>query len=737
MPCRSWLVLVLGALFAPELAAQAPTSRIVVHVTAVAPDSGRPVAGAAVRIGTNATETDARGDATLRLPAGSYVAIIGKIGFAPDTLGLGARPGLDTTVTVQLAPRPEALEGVTVSATRGSGSAANEPSRVEVVAGDEVQEQAAASPGAIGLLLTEARGVRIQPTAPGLGNATIRLQGLRGQYTALLTDGLPLAGATTEGLDVLQIPPVDVGQVEVLPGVASALYGPAALGGVVDLISRRPTPETDILLNQTTLNGTDAVLWASDSLGSRWGVSLLASGHRQSQRDEDGDGWSDAPGYGRAVVRPRLFWTGLDGSTAFVTAGATIENRTGGTLPGRLTPDGQSFAVNLDTRRFDGGTVTKLVLGDASSLTVRASGTEQMLTRNFGPLGERDGLTTGFGEVSAMVASLPRQVGVAGLAVQYDGARVSPVSGFDYRYLTTGAFLQDTYTPTAPVALTASARVDHHSIYGTFFSPRLALLVKAGNRWTVRFSGGTGFTAPTAFSDETQNMSLHGLHAPLALAAERGQSGAATVDGWLFRAGEHSLECTATAFTSAITNPVALRDTRDSTGLWSLVTLPRPTRTAGVDLIAHFREGADFDLVALYSTVAARETDPVTGLRRDVPLTPRQTAGLDALIDLASTTRLGAEAYYTGTQSLEFDPYRRTSRPYVLVGLLAAHSFGRLQLFADIENLTGVRQTHYDPLLLPTEQPGGRWTTDAWAPLVGRVVNVGVELRLGRAWRPS
>jgi outer membrane receptor for ferrienterochelin and colicins len=263
-------------------------------------------------------------------------------------------------------------------------------------------------------------------------------------------------------------------------------------------------------------------------------------------------------------------------------------------------------------------------------------------------------------------------------------------------------------------------------------SPRLAVLMHAGSRWSVRLSGGTGFTAPTAFTDETQDMSLRGLRPPVSLAAERGHSGAATIDGWLFRAGDATLEFTATAFASAIAHATVLSESPDSTGLFSLESLPRPTRTDGVDLVAHFRAGEDVDVAALYSYVSAREPDPLTGLPRDVPLTPRQTGGIDVLIDLGSGARVGVEAYYTGRQSLEFDPYASTSRPYTMVGVLVAKAIGRFQLYANVENLGNIQQIQYERLLLPTEEAGGRWTTDAWGPLTGRVVNFGVELRFGR-----
>ena len=72
-----------------------------------------------------------------------------------------------------------------------------------------------------------------------LGAASVRMQGMRGRYTRFLSDGLPLFGEVG-GLGLLQIPPMDLAQVEVIKGVASSLYGAGAMGGVVNLVSRRP-----------------------------------------------------------------------------------------------------------------------------------------------------------------------------------------------------------------------------------------------------------------------------------------------------------------------------------------------------------------------------------------------------------------------------------------------------------------------------------------------------------------
>jgi iron complex outermembrane receptor protein len=118
--------------------------------------------------------------------------------------------------------------------------------------------------------------------------------------------------------------------------------------------------------------------------------------------------------------------------------------------------------------------------------------------------------------------------------------------------------------------------------------------------------------------------------------------------------------------------------------------------------------------------------------RREVPLTPRHAAGLVASFEQEGVSRLGLELYYTGRQSLENNPYREESRPYLIFGLLGERAFetriGVARIFLNLENITGVRQTRYDPLLLPTRGPGGRWTTDAWTELTGFTLNGGVRL---------
>src|SRR5687768_9773254 len=185
---------------------------------------------------------------------------------------------------------PEFEETIVVSATRSERRVEDEPLRVEVVPAEEVEEKVVMMPGDVSMLLAETNGLRVQTTSPSLGGASVRIQGLGGRYTQVLADGLPLYGGQSGSVGILQIPPMDLGQVEVIKGVASALYGMSAIGGVVNLVSRRPSreaPERELLVNGTSHGGTDIVNWLAGPLGERWGYTFVGGFHTQRRSDLD------------------------------------------------------------------------------------------------------------------------------------------------------------------------------------------------------------------------------------------------------------------------------------------------------------------------------------------------------------------------------------------------------------------------------------------------------------------
>jgi outer membrane receptor for ferrienterochelin and colicins len=675
-----------------------------------------PVRDADVVVAGKTYKTDAQGGVVITISTGLVDVLVAKTGFAPASAFVEVRSGQEQPVVIRLTRDVTVEEHVTVSATRTDRGIEDQPMRVEVVDREEIDEKTMMTPGDVVMLLNETGGIRVQATSPSLGAASIRIQGMRGRYTRFLSDGLPLFGEQVS-LGLMQIPPLDLGRVELIKGVASSLYGAGAMSGVVNLVSKRPgaAPERQVLFNQSTRGSTDAALWYSAPLSDRWGLTLIGSANGQGRSDVNGDSWSDLPKYERAVVRPRVFWDNHAGRSFFATVGGTWEDRTGGTLPGLSLPAGGSYVEALDTRRADVGSAFQALLANGLVWSVRGSWSTQHQDHQFGEVRERDDHDTGFAELTIRRA-IAHHTLVGGVAMERDAFHPVDTPRFAYTYTTPGVFLQDDVDVARWLALSASARLDHHSEFGTFVSPRISSLFRRGP-WSTRLSYGTGFFAPSAITEETEAAGLSRLSIAGPLKAERGTS--ASLD--LTRAAG-PLSATLSVFHSRVSDPVDV----DRTNQFLLRNLPTPTTNTGVEALAVWKTD-DFSFVANYAYVRTR-TDTADG-REDVALTPRHTVGLDAAWDWGprEAWHFGVEWYFTGRQRLEANPYRDESVPYSVFGVLATRRIGRVLLFINGENLTDVRQTNWDPLLRPSRGVDGRWTVDGWAPLEGRTINGGVR----------
>jgi len=618
------------------------------------------------------------------------------------------------------------VEPIVVQSSRSGRQVQADPIHVEIIAQDEISEKVQMSPGNIAMLVNETGGVRLQVTSPSLGSARIRVQGMRGRYTQLLADGLPLYGGQASSFGLLQVPPSDLGQVEVIKGAASALYGPSALGGVINLISRRPRDvfEGDALVNATSRGGQDATAYMAYPLSDAWSGSVIGSLNRQTRQELDGDGWIDMPAYDRWLMRPRLFWEGDNGAKAFATIGAMSEERTGGTAPGRVDPDGMAFVQAQKTRRLDSGFVADTPVGDGFTAHLRASAMSQRDDKKFGDVLQYDRQATQFAE-----ASLNSRGGLttwlAGVAVQIDRFRSRTFPAFDYTYTVPAVFVQAEHDVGEDLTLAGSARWDSHSDYGDRVSPRLSFLYKPGP-WTIRASAGKGFYAPTPFVEEIEAAGLARLAPLQGLKAETAST--VSLEGGY---AQRPFETYLTLFGSDVSGAVRLDtvSTAPDTEGVRLINAPGMTRTRGAEAMFRYR-WRELMLNGSYVYVDSTEPDEL-GRRRTVPLTPRHTGGLDLMWERRGKGRIGAEAYYTGRQNLEDNPYRSQGKPYLQIGFMGELVVGNARLFVNLENILDERQTKYDPLVLPRRSPEGGWTVDAWGPTDGFVANAGIRLVLG------
>ena len=607
-------------------------------------------------------------------------------------------------------------EAIVVTAARTGGRIEDQPARVEVLDREEIEEKMMMTPGDIVMMLNEMGGMRVQTSSSATGASSVRIQGMEGRYTRVLFDGLPLAGQQVGGLGLLQIPPMDLGQVEVIKGVASASYGAGALGGVINLVARRPGTEMfrEVLFNQSTLGTTDGIAFLAGPLTDLFSGSLIGGVHHQAQTDPDDDEWIDVAGYTRGVIRPRVFWDNGRGTNGSATIGFTNESRAGGPREGSPLEAQIGGPESIETMRIDAGAVFQTIARDRYFVSARFAATYQRHDHLFYTVRERDRHTNVFAEASVRGAS-GRHTWVGGVAYERESLNPLDVPRFEYFHRVPGLFAQDDMRVNDWLTVSGGARLDLHHTYGNFFSPRANALIR-WNGWTSRVSAGSGFFAATPLTEETEAAGLARLTMAEPLRAERGDSFSFDLTRTV-----GPVTITGTLFAASVDDPVWVeRETA-----YTIQNADGPSTNAGVEFLGTYRRDA-YTVTGNYTIVRAREERD--GARIQTALTPAHSIALVGMWEKEQLGRIGVEYYFTGGQRLESNPYRDRSDAYSIIGVLADRSFGKYRVYVNAENLTGVRQSNYDPLLRPAQAIDGRWSVDAWAPLDGRSFNAGVRV---------
>jgi len=709
---------VLSLFPAPSLAQEARTG--VVQVTVH--ESMGMVSGLLVRSAGRTARTDSTGKARLTLPSGRQVIAITGIGYKPAQVTVIVTGDSTIAVVVPIEMGEMVMEKVKVSATRIERLAGETPTRVEVLDQMEVDENTLMAPSGITMLLNETPGLRVFAASPTLGTGSVRILGLPGQYTVMLADGLPLYGGTTSALGPLDVSPVDLQRVEIIKGAASSLYGGQALGGVINLVSKPPTGDNELLLNRRTLGVTDAATWLSRRLSESVGASLLASETLQSAEDIDHDGWTDQANARRWSIRPRLTAADASGRSLFVTAAYGFDDRTGGTMNGAVTPDGTPFREGLTSQRADIGARAIIPLRDSGSLALRFAVSGNRRGREFGPGPiEHDGTTTGFLEATRSIVT-SRTAMVFGSSFQLDRYENSLNTRYDHSWWTPSLFAT-AERPVGPVMFSLSARGDAHPEAGMQLTERVAALAKPADGWSVRLSAGTGFAAPTPLTEETDAVGLRGIQPGPELRGEHSLGSMLDINGQLAGA-----EVLLTAYGSAIGDAIRLADAGDGSTEAILMNARGSTRVAGFEGAAVWRfDGGKF--LGTYGYARGSRPDVMSGGREAIPMLPGHHVGGDLMFERPGVYRGGIEATWYAAQPLDDDPFRTRSKPYVYAMAIAVRQIGRFEAVANFENLLNVRQTRTDPLVRPRPGLAGRWTTDVWAPLEGFMANVALRYR--------
>jgi iron complex outermembrane receptor protein len=448
---------------------------------------GEPLAAASVSVaGLDRTAaSDSTGLVTLReLPAGRWTLAVSHVGFERQELVVGVPLAARGPLVVELEVEAKEEQEVVVTSTRSNRSIRNIPTRVEVISGEELDEKGNMRPGDIRMMLNESTGIQTQQVSATSANSSIRIQGLDGRYTQLLKDGFPLYGGFSGGLGLLQTPPLDLRQVEIIKGASSTLYGGGAIAGMINLVSRLPTPERDLrlLVNGTSAGGLD-VNGFYGQRWKKWGVTVYGGRSSNAAYNPSGDvPFSAIPRFDRYVFNPKLFLYLSERTRMNLGINMSWENRIGGDMQ-YLQGHGDSTHTYFErnrSQRFSTQFNLEHRFNEYSSLTLKNS------------VGSFDRTITIPGYVFdgrqwssySEVAYSRRGTAidwVAGVNGYTDGFREHRTDSFprrNYRQNTVGGFVQQTWTITKWLQTEAGLRGDYVVDYGWVVLPRVSALFK-------------------------------------------------------------------------------------------------------------------------------------------------------------------------------------------------------------------------------------------------------------------
>ncbi len=690
--------------------------------------SGEPIPNVSIVAKGDAihTITNNSGRATALVPNGKIDVTFSCIGFKTQILEINVPLAkADFVFTVSMEKEEKEMQGIIISSSRTDSRIENTPTRVEVLGAEEVEEESGVKPSHIASLLGDVAGMQQQQTSAVSGNTEIRIQGLPGDYTQILRDGMPLFGGYAGSFSILQIPPLDLKQIEIIKGASSTLYGGGAIAGMINIISKKPkqgAKERYMLLNQSTLGETNIHLYFSERI-KKAGYTFFAGGNYQKQVDVNKDGFSDVGRVESAFIHPTFFFYPNEKNSISLGINSNYEDRKGGDMEvlAGYSSNVHQFFIQNQTYRNTIDLIWDNKISKTDKFTLK--GTTSSFNRNIttSVFGMRAKQLSYFSEAS-YVKKMAKHDLVAGINLTGENLKKGvPDSTLisNYNYFTVGLFLQDDWRLHPKLTIQAGLRSDFHNIYKAFVLPRISILYKATHNVTMRMGGGLGYKTPSVFEstvDERDYPKLQSLD--INVKAERSY-GLNWDINFKKKFGEVELAINQSFYFTQINHPLISEKMSGSIYHYNAT---KSVTTNGIETWLQLSVAGLEAYLGYTLTDARKKYDPAHPY---LDLSARNKFASVISYEFSKRFRACIEAAYTGKQYLE-DGSQSPGFPFI-AGMIR-YDIGHFSFVLNGENLNDYRQTKKENIVIPPSiNPTFK---QLWAPIDGRVINLSVRIKL-------
>jgi outer membrane receptor for ferrienterochelin and colicins len=475
---------------------------------------GSPVAYAVVAIAgtTEATNADSTGHFRLtQVPVGALELVVMAIGYETIHWKGQVKSGTPQTIFIEMLAQPESMSEVVVTGTLKSVSKSECPLPIEIYSSSFFKKNPSAS---LFESMQNINGVRPQNNCNVCNTGDIHINGLEGAYTLVLIDGMPLVSSLGSVYGLFGIPRSLIERVEVVRGPAAALYGSESMGGLINVITKRPeaAPKWSMEFNGGTWLDHQLDLGHAAALGKKWSVLTGLNYFGFDERvDHDGDGFTDVALQSRISVFQKWRMQRKDNRLFSFSARYYYEDRWGGEVEWQRKDRGRDtyYGESIYTNRWECVGVYQLPIKE--KIMWQWSYIEHQQNSVYGLTHFQGHQRVALGQLTwdKKIGKWDGLLGVSNRYTFYDdnttvtsnGDLLCPINQPSIQILP-GVFAQTEWLKNASHRLLLGARLDYHALHGLIFTPRMAHKWTLPSKQILRFNIGSGFRVVNVFNEE-------------------------------------------------------------------------------------------------------------------------------------------------------------------------------------------------------------------------------------------
>jgi len=444
------------------------------------------------------------------LKAGTYTIRASYIGYLTEEREVRVLENESVTIDFDLQRSEIQTDEVVVTGTLREITRSNSPVPVEVFSPSYFQMNPTPS---LFEAMQNVNGVRPQLNCNVCNTGDIHINGLEGPYTMVLIDGMPIVSGLSTVYGLFAIPNSMVERVEIVKGPASTLYGSEAVGGLINVITKKsasaPAFIADAMFNNWGEGNLD--LGGTFDIGDKATVLTGANYFNYSNPiDNNADNFTDVTLQQRVSLFQK--WNiNRESGKLFTLAGRFLyEDRWGGEMDWDRSFRGsdQVYGESIYTTRWE--LLGSYQLPTEENLLLSFSYNDHYQDSYYGDMLYIGDQRIGFGQLTWDKALKNHNllVGTALRYTYYDDntpATAAPqninVNNPDEIWLP-GIFVQDEIELNSNHDLLLGLRYDYNSVHGNIWTPRFAYKWDPTERSALRLNAGTGFRVVNLFTED-------------------------------------------------------------------------------------------------------------------------------------------------------------------------------------------------------------------------------------------